>query len=202
VSARILCVDDEDDICQLLETILTMCGYTAVVATTGAEALARARTHPDLVILDVNLPDLDGIEVCRRLRQIDRTVPVLFITAATGARRREAIAAGGSAFLEKPFDVDELLDMIERLLSRRHERRTGRDRRQRLDGYRGPERRQTERRSTWQMGRAASNASVYERRGSPGGQGPGHAYARAEGAPQLEPEPRPPAMEMRGRREQ
>jgi DNA-binding response OmpR family regulator len=191
MGARILCVDDEDDICQLLETILTMCGYAPVVATSGGDALARARAHPDLIILDVNLPDLDGIEVCRRVRQIDRRVPILFLTAATGARRREAMSAGGSAFLEKPFDVDELLDTIERLLRRRHERRNGEDRRGRLEGYRGPERRHAERRSLWQGGGSASNGSVYG----------GHAYARAENAP-FEPQGRAamePMLDLRAR---
>jgi DNA-binding response OmpR family regulator len=167
VSARILCVDDEDDICQLLETILTMCGYRPIIATTGHEALARARAHPDLIILDINLPDLDGVEVCRRIRKADGGVPVLFITAATGRRRREALAAGGSGFLEKPFDVDELLDTIERLLAAGRERRTGRERRSgRVDGYGGPDRRRAERRAPWSGTGAAANGSAYGRRPS------------------------------------
>jgi DNA-binding response OmpR family regulator len=144
-----------------------MCGYRPIIATTGHEALARARAHPDLIILDINLPDLDGVEVCRRIRKADGAVPVLFITAATGRRRREALAAGGSGFLEKPFDVDELLDTIERLLAAGRERRTGRERRSgRVDGYGGPDRRRAERRAPWSGTGAAANGSAYGRRPS------------------------------------
>lgn len=163
MAALILCVDDEADICQLLDTILVMSGYRTRLAASGHQALADAAEPPDLVILDVNLPDLDGIEVCRRLRRQDGRVPVLFLTAATDARRREAMAAGGTAFLEKPFDVDELLDLIERLLAERHERRADEDRRRRAGPGSGPDHRAADRRHpAWSAGapRPASNPSV------------------------------------------
>ena len=146
MAARILCVDDEHDICRLLDTILTMSGYRTLVAGTAAEGLSRIQLQPDLIILDLNLPDLDGIEMCRQVRRIDARVPVLFLTAATDARRAEALAAGGNAFLEKPFDVDELLGLIAGLLALAEERRTGRDRRVR-GGIAAAERRAAERRA-------------------------------------------------------
>jgi DNA-binding response OmpR family regulator len=161
LGALILCMDDEADIRQLLDTILTMSGYRTVLAATAGQALARMSIGPDLVILDVNLPDIDGIEVCRRLRRRDPRVPVLFLTAATGARRREAMAAGGTAFLEKPFDVDELLDTIDRLIIRGHERRA-RERRG-ADSWQGVERRAGERRQrAWSdsHGGHAANPSI------------------------------------------
>lgn len=149
----ILCVDDEADIGRLLETILTMSGYRTVLAETADQALAHMSVRPDLVILDVNLPGVDGIEACRRLRQHDARLPILFLTAATNARRREAMAAGGSAFLEKPFDVDELLQVIERLVVTGHERRVH-ERRQQDARWHGDERRVADRREeTWSGGR-------------------------------------------------
>ncbi|HEX7127331.1 MAG TPA: response regulator [Thermodesulfobacteriota bacterium] len=161
--ALILCVDDEADICQLLDTILTMSGYRTVLAETADQALAHMSARPDLVILDVNLPGVDGIEACRRLRRRDPRIPVLFLTAATNARRREAMAAGGSAFLEKPFDVDELLDVIERLVARGHERRVH-ERRQQDACWHGSERRAGDRREeeAWTDGhtRPAANPPV------------------------------------------
>jgi DNA-binding response OmpR family regulator len=160
VAFRILCVDDEDDICHLLATILTMCGYDAVTASTGIDALRGAAARPDLVLLDINLPDMDGIEVCRELRRFNPRVPVIFLTAATAARRTEAMAAGGSAFVEKPFDVDELLETIERLLASPTDRRSGRDRRERFRGsFRGTDRREGDRR-LWQ-GQSHVHASAH-----------------------------------------
>lgn len=147
MAALILCIDDEADIRQLLDTILTLSGYRTLAAASAEDALGGMNGGPDLVILDVNLPDMDGIELCRRLRDLDGRVPILFLTAATGARRIEAMAAGGSAFLEKPFDVDELLALIGELLDKGHERRAGRERRRSPpDGTQAPERRGHDRR--------------------------------------------------------
>ncbi len=181
----ILCVDDEADICRLLDTILTMSGYRTLLADTAGEALARARARPNLVLLDINLPDMDGIEVCRRLRQQDPRVPVLFLTAATNARRREAMTAGGSAFLEKPFDVDELLDIIEGLLARGHERRSDHERRRRPEGRQGPDQRSgNRRRPAWGESRPgpASNPSVISPQAGNGPRAEGFPMARARPA--------------------
>lgn len=131
MTGTILCVDDDAGILGLLDSVLRTAGYAPVAASTCGEALALAARKPDLVILDINLPDLDGIECCRRLKALDPRLPILFITAEPAGRRAEALAAGGSALFEKPFDVDELLDAVARLLARGRERRAGGDRRRR-----------------------------------------------------------------------
>ncbi len=80
--AQLLVVDDEESIRALLETALRFIGFEVVTAANGAEALdAVMRSQPDLIVLDVNLPDLDGFEVCRRIRSDGNDVPVIFLTA-------------------------------------------------------------------------------------------------------------------------
>ncbi len=110
---RILVVDDERAIRRYLRTSLASRGYTVVEAAGGEEALrAVVETHPDLVILDLGLPDLDGVDVVRRLREWSR-VPVLILSV----RDREddkvaALDAGADDYLTKPFGLGELLARI------------------------------------------------------------------------------------------
>ncbi len=146
MAAKILCVDDEADIVALLDAILRMAGYETLLASTAGEALALLRERPDLVILDINLPDFDGIECCRRLRRRDPHVAVLFITAATAARRAEAREAGGNGFIQKPFELDSLLAVVERLLNGGQEWRSGADQRRWQQPHHWPDRRRGERR--------------------------------------------------------
>ncbi|HWP35460.1 MAG TPA: response regulator, partial [Thermodesulfobacteriota bacterium] len=117
---KILVVDDHPDILALLAAILKARGYQPLLASTASTALALADERPELAILDINLPDLDGLECCRRLRRQGCGMPVLFTSAGPAMGPADLEAAGGNGFLPKPFDPDELLEAIGRL--RRGER--------------------------------------------------------------------------------
>jgi putative two-component system response regulator len=110
---RILVVDDERAVLRVLERLLVAEGYEVVLAEDGERALALAWSgRIDTVLLDMRMPGMNGLEVCRSLRADPRTThtPVLFVTgAADGAFRREALQAGASDFVAKPFDEVELL---------------------------------------------------------------------------------------------
>ena len=116
---RILVVDDDPEIVGFLKRGLAYEGYTIDTAGDGTEALAKARERePDLVILDIMMPGLDGIEVSRRLRQASE-VPILMLTAkATVADRVAGLDSGADDYLVKPFAFDELLARIRALLRR------------------------------------------------------------------------------------
>lgn len=119
----ILVVDDEDTISELIVTALQFNGFECRVAASGVEAMrALERERPDLVVLDVNLPDHDGFEVCRRMRAYGHLSPVIFLTAR---HEPEAVNTGfergGDDYVTKPFRVDELVLRINAVL-----RRTGR----------------------------------------------------------------------------
>ena len=116
---RILVVDDDPEIVSFLKRGLAYEGYTIDTAGDGTEALAKARQiEPDLVILDIMMPGLDGIEVSKRLRQASE-VPILMLTAkATVADRVAGLDSGADDYLVKPFAFDELLARIRALLRR------------------------------------------------------------------------------------
>jgi two-component system OmpR family response regulator len=118
--ATILVVDDEDTILDLLSTALRFSGFRVEAAATGREALVKARdASPDLIVLDVNLPDLDGFEVCRRLREGQDDAPVIFLTARDDpADIRAGFTRGGDDYLTKPFSLEELMLRIEAILRR------------------------------------------------------------------------------------
>ena len=119
--ARILVVDDEQVLLDLLRDALRFAGYDVATAANGFDAVALAtKTKPDLVILDVNLPDLDGFEVCRRLRADGDDVPVVFLTARDDPDDlRTGFTRGGDDYLTKPFSLEELNLRIEAILRRR-----------------------------------------------------------------------------------
>jgi two-component system OmpR family response regulator len=121
--ARLLVVDDEATILELLSGSLRFAGFEVTTAATGAEALrAAAASRPDLMLLDVMMPDGDGFEVVRRMRSSGPDVPVIFLTARDGVRERVAgLALGGDDYVTKPFSLDEVLERIRAVL-----RRTGR----------------------------------------------------------------------------
>ena len=116
---RILVVDDDPEIVSFLKRGLAYEGYTIDTAGDGTEALAKARQiEPDLVILDIMMPGMDGIEVSKRLRQASE-VPILMLTAkATVADRVAGLDSGADDYLVKPFAFDELLARIRALLRR------------------------------------------------------------------------------------
>lgn len=118
---RILVVDDDPEIVNFVKTGLAYEGYTVDIAADGTEALAKAREkEPDLVVLDIMMPKLDGIEVARRLRQAG-DIPIIMLTAkGTTADKVAGLESGADDYLVKPFDFDELLARIRALL-RRHQ---------------------------------------------------------------------------------
>lgn len=117
---RILTVDDEPDIRELLRLLLEKKGYQVEEAGTGREALRKLRTERtfDLVILDIMMPEVDGVATCRAIRSFS-AVPILFLTARSQLHdKTEAYESGGDDFLPKPFSGTELILKVESLLRR------------------------------------------------------------------------------------
>jgi two-component system, OmpR family, response regulator len=117
---RILVVDDEPSIVDAVATALRYEGYEVEEATTGREALsAVARFEPDLLVLDWMLPDVEGIEVGRRLRERGFKTAVLFLTAKDATENKvEALRAGGDDYVTKPFSLAELVARVQAILRR------------------------------------------------------------------------------------
>jgi len=109
-SAKVLVVDDEKQIRRVLETALPSHGYDVASAASGFEALNRAATfHPDLVVLDLGLPDLDGTEIIRRLREWTE-VPIIVLSVREDEKDKiKALDAGADDYVTKPFSMGELL---------------------------------------------------------------------------------------------
>jgi two-component system response regulator MprA len=119
---RILVVDDERAVRESLQRALELEGYEIELAADGREALARlsnGEAQPDAVILDVLMPEIDGLEVCRRLRRDGNRVPVLMLTARDEIENRVAgLDAGADDYVPKPFALEELVARIRALLRR------------------------------------------------------------------------------------
>jgi two-component system response regulator MtrA len=110
----ILVVEDSSDISRLVRHILTQAGYEVIIAENGPDGWDTFETtHPDLVLLDVNLPGIDGIELCRRMKQTSPSTPVIILTvqAETEAVQR-GIRAGANTYLAKPFEIGHLMAAI------------------------------------------------------------------------------------------
>jgi two-component system OmpR family response regulator len=119
-AARLLVVEDDQTILELLSGSLRFAGFDVVTAASGAEALrAVAASRPDLVLLDVMLPDGDGFEVVRRMRSSGPSGPVIFVTARDGVPDRVAgLALGADDYVTKPFSLDEVVERIRAVLRR------------------------------------------------------------------------------------
>ena len=119
-SLRVLVVDDEENIAYVVSAALRLNGFEVSTADSGRRALAAAsECRPDLIVLDVMLPDLDGFEVCRRLRHDGNDVPVLFLTARDGTDDRlRGLTIGGDDYVNKPFSVEELVARVKVILRR------------------------------------------------------------------------------------
>ena len=117
---RILAVDDEPDLRSLLRILLKNRGYEVLEAASGTEAVELVRSEPriDLVIMDIMMPGLSGVEACAEIRKFS-TVPMLFLTAKSQlADKAEAYASGGDDYLAKPFSQNELMMKVESLTRR------------------------------------------------------------------------------------
>jgi two-component system OmpR family response regulator len=118
--ARLLVVDDEPSIRELLTASLRFAGFEVFPAEDGAEALKLAELHrPDLVVLDVMLPDLDGFTVTRKLRERGREMPVVFLTARDETTDKvQGLTVGGDDYVTKPFSLEEVVARIRAVLRR------------------------------------------------------------------------------------
>ena len=123
---KLLVVDDDASLLKMLSQYLQVRGYEILTAGDGVEALQKAATGPDLILLDVNMPRLDGMEVCRRIRD-KVSCPILFLTARVEEEDRvNGLLVGGDAYIVKPFSLRELEARIQAHLKReeRHRSRT------------------------------------------------------------------------------
>jgi two-component system OmpR family response regulator len=118
--ARVLVVDDEDSITDLVATALRYVGFEVAVAANGRQALERAAAfRPELVVLDVMLPDLDGFEIVRRLRADGLRMPIVFLTARDATEDKVAgLTIGGDDYVTKPFSLEELVARVRAVLRR------------------------------------------------------------------------------------
>ena len=118
--ALVLVVDDEPNILELLSAALRLSGFAVTAADSGSAAVAAAREQrPDIVVLDVMLPDLDGFEVARLLRGLHERLPVLFLTARDAVADRIAgLTVGGDDYVTKPFSLEEVVLRLRAILRR------------------------------------------------------------------------------------
>jgi len=117
---RLLLVDDEDNLRSMLDAALRHHGFDVTSLANGRDALSVAtESRPDLIVLDVMLPDLDGFEVCRRLRSDGVRTPVLFLTARDATEDKvRGLTLGGDDYLVKPFSLEELVARVQAVLRR------------------------------------------------------------------------------------
>ena len=120
--ATLLVVEDEPNIRELLATSLRFAGFAVHTAANGGDAIALAeKEHPDLVVLDVMLPDMDGFTVTRRIRESGAHLPIVFVTARDSLDDKiKGLTVGGDDYVTKPFSLDEVIARIRAVLRRTH----------------------------------------------------------------------------------
>jgi len=119
VAKKILVVDDELDVLKVLSLRLEKSGYDVICGGNAPEALALARqTLPDLIILDIYLPDMNGDDLARVMKNEDKlkTIPIILISATTVSVVQRARDCGAEGYLSKPFEPEELLDLVKKVL--------------------------------------------------------------------------------------
>ncbi len=118
MSLRVLVIEDDALMREAVELILRSVGLEIEGAASGEDGVARASANtPDLVLLDVNLPKINGVETLRRLRRANLAMPVLMLTADNSADTlRDVIAAGGNGYILKPFEPQALIDRVQTTL--------------------------------------------------------------------------------------
>jgi two-component system alkaline phosphatase synthesis response regulator PhoP len=117
---KILLVEDESNLASIIQLNLEMENYEVLTCDNGLQAVDWFKNHqPDLVILDIMLPELNGIEVCKQIKKINTDVPVLFLSAkSSGSEKIEGLKAGADDYLTKPFNLEELILRVQILLRR------------------------------------------------------------------------------------
>ncbi len=124
---KLLIVDDEKDIVSLLKDYFELNDYETICAYSGSEAIAKIALNPDLILLDINMPDLDGTAVCERIREYV-ACPILFLTAKVeDADKIRGFAAGGDDYIIKPFSIEELGARVAAHIRREHRRQAEAD---------------------------------------------------------------------------
>jgi two-component system response regulator HydG len=117
---RILCIEDDEDTCQMMKVLLEMWDYEVVLANTAADGFQLVQNeHFDLCLLDTSLPEESGIELCKRICEIEEHAPVVFISGyARDVDKDQGLKAGALAYLTKPVDFDLLEVTVARLIAR------------------------------------------------------------------------------------
>ena len=123
MSYRILIIDDEEKVITMLQSFLRREGYQVRCALDGTDAIQKAKEQPDLILLDINMPQMDGIEVCKAIRELV-SCPIIFLTARDSDEDKvESFGAGGDDYIVKPFSLTELGARIEAHLRRERRRK-------------------------------------------------------------------------------
>lgn len=131
---KILVVDDEEDIQSLLKDFFEMENYLVYTASNGREALEKIEINPDIILLDINMPEINGLEVCKSIRNFVKC-PILFLTARVKESERvQGLMMGGDDYILKPFSIEELHARVQAHL-RREERNNSSNRIKYLNGF-------------------------------------------------------------------
>ena len=120
----IMVIDDEIEILDMLKRFFSLEGYNVITATGGKEALQKLATQPDIILLDINMPDIDGLSLCKRIRDFV-ACPILFLTAnLEDSDKIKGFGAGGDDYIVKPFSIDELGARVSAHLRRENRSKT------------------------------------------------------------------------------